>query len=91
MSRLIHDSFFGRGLRWASKGKLLPHEETKNPALIQQYLPKQSASTVASDESSPERPPSDTSTLHGTASAIAEKGTDLEIVGWYGDDDPEVR
>jgi hypothetical protein len=89
MSQLIHDSFFGRLLRYLSKGKLLPHEETKNPELLKRFT--MGSANRSSEKSSPERPASDVSTLNNSNGEIAEKGDDPNIVGWYGPDDPEVR
>lgn len=88
MSQLIHDSFFGRLLRYLSKGKLLPHEEAKNPELLKQFTTKPADNS--SEKSSPARPPSDASTLNNSNGDLAEKGRDPNIVGWYGPDDPEV-
>ncbi|KIX96881.1 uncharacterized protein Z520_07601 [Fonsecaea multimorphosa CBS 102226] len=86
MSQLIHDSFFGRLLRHLSKGKLLPHEETKNPALIEQFT---AVSPAPVEKTSPERPASNASTLNPGDGELAEKGRDPNIVTWYGSDDPE--
>ena len=40
MSQLIHDSFFGRLLRYLSKGKVFPHLEMKHPKLLEKFAVK---------------------------------------------------
>ncbi|KIX08897.1 uncharacterized protein Z518_03554 [Rhinocladiella mackenziei CBS 650.93] len=74
MAQLIRDSFFGRFLRYASRGKWLPFEEEKNPLLLKQFsiktLPEKS-SQLANNETK------------------AEEGDDIQLVGWYCPDDSE--
>jgi hypothetical protein len=88
MSQLIHDSFFGRLLRYLSKGRLLPHEEAKHPELWERFITV--PTKTASEKSSPERPGSDASTVNNSDGELLEPGRDPNIVGWYGPDDPEV-
>lgn len=77
MAQLIHDSYFGQFLRFASGGKLLPYPEQTNPSLLKPYTVNGgSARDDASDSSA--------------NADKAEKGRDVHLVDWYGPQDPEV-
>lgn len=85
MTILIQDSHFGRLLRYASRGRLLPSTEDQDPALVKRFSLDASSADV------------DSATSHNlsTDEQTAEKGgngkkDDGHIVGWYGSDDPEV-
>ncbi|EXJ62616.1 hypothetical protein A1O7_03054 [Cladophialophora yegresii CBS 114405] len=86
MAQLIHDSFFGPLVRYLSNGKLLPHEETRNPALLRPFIAD--PYNNPSERSLPEAPASDASTSNHSDGELAEKGKDPLIVDWYGPDDP---
>lgn len=83
MSQLIHDSFFGRSLRYLSHGKLLPYAEQNNPALLKRF-------TIDQSQSSPEKPFAERLSPDSSDGELMEKGDDPNIVGWYGPGDSEV-
>ena len=60
----------------------------KHPKLLEKFAVNQTNSS--SENSSPEQPPSDASTLNDDPGDIADKGEDSNIVGWYGAKDSEV-
>jgi hypothetical protein len=48
--QLVHDSFTGRFLRYISRGRILPHEDSRSLAQLKQLLLKQQGRKADSTE-----------------------------------------
>jgi len=82
MHDLIRETIFGRIVHLASRGKLFPSKEQRDPSILQRYTIKKSASTsettvgVATDAPKGEY-------------VDLEKGSRFQVADWIGND-PEV-
>ena len=83
MHGLIRETVFGRLVHLASRGKLFPQEEQRDPSRLQRYMMTESASTSETCVQAA------TDSLEGEK-VDTEKGSDFQLVDWI-ENDPEVR
>jgi hypothetical protein len=82
MHDLIRETVFGRIVHLASRGKLFPPEEQRDPSRLRRYIITTSASTSGTSVKAA------TDSLEGEK-VDSEKGSDFQIVDWI-ENDPEV-
>jgi DHA1 family multidrug resistance protein-like MFS transporter len=104
MSDLIRDAPVGQIVRWITKNKYLQYPEEKDPSLYEKFISRQKSANLArygqtsvpedhDNNQDPSRHDSESSNpTINTASGQPvhpEKGKDINLVDWWGPDDPE--
>ncbi|KAI9789149.1 MAG: hypothetical protein M1833_002766 [Piccolia ochrophora] len=81
MAGLVHDSVFGRLVHLASRGKIFPPAEQRDPSMLQRYAKPVSTSTSETSVGAARDVPEPKAT-------DPEKGSDYQLVDWT-ENDPE--
>ena len=81
MYDLIGETFFGRIIHLASRGRLFPAAEQLDPSKVQRYTTKSGLNSRTSEYATPDAPEGE--------EVDPEKGHNFQLVEWD-KDDPEV-